>query len=188
MAKAKQVFEQPWWALVIEGVVAIFFGFAAILWPGITIGVMALLLAVFIGVYGVFDIINGVRALGKDTAAGVLHLLLGVLEVGLSVFLLNRVGSGLAIATLILLIVLGFLARGIVAIILAFTSGLKGGEKWLAVILGALSIIVAIIIARYPVPGALTWVWVISLFALISGPFQIAMGIRQKDAEAELKK
>ncbi len=186
MSKAEQVFEQPWWALVVEGIAAIAFGFAAMVWPGITIGVMALLLAIFVGVYGIFDIINGVRTVGKDAWSGILHLALGALEVGISVFLLNRVGSGLAIATLILLIVLGFAARGIVAIVLAFSSGVEGGAKWLTVVMGVLSIICAIIIARYPVPGALTWVWVIGLFALISGPFQIAMGITQKDAEKEL--
>lgn len=183
MAKVNEVAEQPWWALVIEGVVAIMFGFAALLWPGITIGVLALLLAIFIGVFGVFDIIHGVRCLGKSTWNGILHLLLGVLEVGLSVFLLNRVGSGLAIATLILLIALGFLSRGIVAIVLAFTSNLQGSTKWLTVTLGMLSIIAAVIIARYPVPSALTWVWVVGLFALISGPFQIAMGVSLKEKQ-----
>lgn len=183
MAKVSQVAEQPWWALVIEGIVAIMFGFAALLWPGITIGVLALLLAIFIGVFGVFDIIHGVRSIGQSAWVGILHLLLGMLEVGVSVFLLNRVGSGLAIATLILLLALGFLSRGIVAIVLAFTAGIKGSEKWLTVTLGALSIIAAVIIVRYPVPSALTWVWVVGLFALISGPFQIAMGVSMKDKQ-----
>ena len=62
--KSVEVFEfdetskKSWWTLVVGGVVSVLFGFVAMIWPGITVGVLALLLAVFLGVVGVLDIVR----------------------------------------------------------------------------------------------------------------------------------
>lgn len=32
-----------WWVMVLTGVLSVIFGFVAIIWPGITVGVLALL-------------------------------------------------------------------------------------------------------------------------------------------------
>ena len=171
-----------WWALVMGGVLSVIFGFVAIIWPGITVGVLALLLAVFIGVLGVLDIVHSVKQFGVNAFKAFLQLVLGLLEVGVGVYLLSNVGSGLAIATLILLLVLSFIVRGVITIVLAFADPDYKATRWLNVGVGALSVIVGLVIAWWPVGGTLAWVWVVGFFAIVAGAIQIALGFTAKEA------
>lgn len=174
--------KRGWWTLVLGGVLSVLFGFVTIIWPHITVGVLALLLAVFIGVYGVSDIVRAVRRFGTDFFSAILRLLLGLLEVGVSVYLLRHVGSGLAIATLALVIAISFITRGVVAIVLAFDSNVGGGTRWLNAIIGALAIFAGLVVVWYPGAATLAWVWVLGFYALVAGAMEIALGFMAKDA------
>jgi uncharacterized membrane protein HdeD (DUF308 family) len=187
--KSVEVFEfdetskKSWWTLVVGGVVSVLFGFVAMIWPGITVGVLALLLAVFLGVVGVLDIVRSFRKFNHSFMSGFVSLLLGVLSVGVSVFLLSRVGSGLAVATLALLVAISFIVRGVLGMILAFDSSeSSNGTRWMNGIVGALAIVAGLAIVWYPVEGTLVWVWVVGLFSIIAGAFEIALGFMAKDA------
>ncbi|MCU0667227.1 MAG: DUF308 domain-containing protein [Patescibacteria group bacterium] len=170
-----------WWVLVLTGVLSVIFGFVAIIWPQITIGVLALLFAVFIGVNGVVDVVQGVKKLGKSVFAGLLNLLIGFLAIGVSVFLLANVGSGFAIATLVLVISLSFIVRGVLVMVLAFSEPDLHSSRWFGFFVGMLSVLAGLVIAWYPQAGTLAWVWVVGLFALIAGAMQIAVGLTAKD-------
>lgn len=187
MAKQSEVFmfdeqtKNAWWVLVVAGVLSVIFGFVAIIWPGITIAVLALLFAVYLGVNGVVDIVNGIRRFGSGFLVAALTLLVGVLQLGVSVFLLRNVGSGLAIATLVLLIALSFIVRGVIGIVVAFADPDYKATRWLNVVLGGLSILAGLVIVWYPEAATLAWVWVVGLFALVSGAMQIGLGFTAKD-------
>lgn len=169
-----------WWVFVVTGVLSVIFGFVAIIWPGITIGVLALLFAVFVGINGVSDIVSGVRKLKKSAFAGILTLLLGLLGLGISVFLLANVGSGLAVATLVLVIALTFIIRGVFTVVLSFSEPDLKSSRWFGLFFGALSVLAGLVIAWYPEAATLAWVWVVGFFALVSGAFQIAVGLTAK--------
>lgn len=183
-----EVSRNAWWTLVIGGLISVIFGFVAMIWPGITVGVLALLLAVFLGVYGVLDIIRSLKRFKDSFLSGFLSLVLGLLEVGVSVFLLSNVGSGFAIATLALLVAISFIVRGVIGMVLAFDSNSSSGTRWLNGGIGALAIIAGLVIVWYPVSGTLAWIWVVGLFSIIAGAFEIAMGFMAKDALAKLEK
>ncbi|MBP9813177.1 DUF308 domain-containing protein [Candidatus Saccharibacteria bacterium] len=174
--------KNAWWTLVIGGLISVVFGFVAMIWPGITVGVLALLLAVFLGVYGVLDIVRSLKKFKDSFLSGFLTLVLGLLEVGVSVFLLSNVGSGLAIATLALLVAISFIVRGVIGMVLAFDSASSTGTRWLNGGVGALAIIAGLVIVWYPVSGTLAWIWVVGLFAIIGGAFEIALGFMAKEA------
>lgn len=187
MAKT-EVFEfedhekSAWWVLVLSGVLSVIFGFVAMIWPNITVGVLALLLAVFIGVLGVTDVIRSVRAFSNGFFSGLLRMLLGLLELGVSVFLLRHTGSGLAIATLALLIAISFITRGVIAIVLAFSADTSSGVRWFNVIMGGLAILAGMVVIWYPGAATLAWVWVVGFFAVVTGAMEIALGFSAKDA------
>lgn len=187
MAKQSEVFvfdeqtKNMWWVLVVSGVLSVIFGFVAIIWPGITVAVLALLLAVYIGVTGVVDIVNGIRRFGSGFMSAALTLLVGLLELGVAVFLLRNAGSGLAIATLVLLIALSFIVRGVVSIVVAFADPDYRATRWLNVVLGGLSILAGLVVVWYPGAATLAWVWVVGFFALVSGALQIGLGFTAKD-------
>lgn len=179
--------QQAWWMFVIAGIVSVMFGFVVMIWPGITVGVLALLLAVFIGVAGVIDVVRSVGKFGNSFLSGVLRLILGLLEIGVSVYLLRHVGSGLAVATLALIIAISFVSRGVVDIVLAFDTEASGGARWFSAIIGALAILAGLVVIWYPGVATLTWVWVVGFFALVSGAIQIALGFKAKAALEDKK-
>jgi uncharacterized membrane protein HdeD (DUF308 family) len=194
MAKQAEVFafddqtKNLWWVLVVTGVLSVIFGFVAIIWPGITVGVLALLLAVYIGVQGVVDIVGGIRRFSSGVFAAMLVLLLGLLQLGVAVFLLSNIGSGLAIMTLTLVIALSFIIRGIFLVVVSFTDPDMRAARWLNVVMGALAILAGLVIIWYPGPATLAWVWVVGFFALVSGAIQIALGFSAKEALEKSKK
>lgn len=171
-----------WWVPVISGVLSVIFGFVAMIWPNITVGVLALLLAVFIGVLGVADIIRSVRAFSNGFFSGLLRMVLGLLEIGVSLYLLRNVGSGLAVATLALLIAISFITRGVIAIVLAFSAEVSSGVRWFNVIMGGLAILAGMVVVWYPGAATLAWVWVLGFFAIVTGAMEIALGFSAKDA------
>lgn len=187
MAKQSEVFvfdehtKNMWWVLVLSGVLSVIFGFVAIIWPGITIGVLALLLAVYIGIYGVVDIVSGIKKFSSGFLSAALTTVVGLLFLGVSVYLLSNVGSGLAVATLVLVIALSFIVRGVVNIVVAFADPDYKATRWLNVVIGALSILAGLVVVWYPDAATLAWVWVIGFFALVSGALQIGLGFTAKD-------
>jgi len=187
MSKQEEVYifdehtKNMWWVLVLTGILSVVFGFVAIIWPAITIGVLALLLAVFIGVTGVADIVNGIKSFSKGFFGAFLSIVVGLLLLGVSVYLLSNVGSGLAITTLVLVIALSFIVRGIVSIVIAFTEPDYKATRWINVTLGVLSVLAGLVVAWYPNAATLAWVWVIGFFAIVSGAMQIGLGLTAKD-------
>ncbi len=57
-----QVLIRNWWALALRGVFGILFGLAAFLFPGITLGALILLFAIYAVLDGVFTIVAAMRA------------------------------------------------------------------------------------------------------------------------------
>lgn len=185
-SKEIEVFEfdetskKTWWTLIIGGLVSVVFGFVAVIWPGITVGVLALLLAVFLGVVGVLDIVRSLHKFKSGFLGGLLTMLLGFLEVGVAMYLLHNRGSGIAVATLGLLVGISFIVRGVLGAVLAFDSQSSTGTRWINAILGLLAIVVGMVVVYYPVAGALAWVWVVGLFAIVAGAFEIGFGFMAK--------
>lgn len=194
MAKQSEIYafdeqtKSMWWVLVVTGLLSVIFGFVAIIWPGLTIGVLALLFAVWLGVSGVVDIVNGIRRFTSGVLAAMLMLLIGILQLGVSVYLLRNVGSGLAVATLVLLIALSFIVRGVVGIVISFADPDYRATRWLNVVMGGLSILAGLVIVWYPQAATLAWVWVVGLFALVSGALQIGLGFTAKEHHEKGKK
>lgn len=63
-----------WWAVALRGVFAILFGLIAVVLPGVTIGSLVLLFAVYMLVDGVFAIVACVRAAARHERWGLLIL------------------------------------------------------------------------------------------------------------------
>ncbi len=166
-----------WWVLMVNGIAAILFGLSAIAWPGLTLVVLATLFALYLLVVGIADIIRGIMDIGQDSY-WIARLLLGVLWIGLGVYLFNR--PGVTLATFVLLLGLSLIVRGVVEVALAFSRGLDGGMRALAAIVGVLTVIVGVVVWRYPLHGGIAFTWVLGFYALISGPILIAEAIASK--------
>lgn len=159
-------------ALVLHGVVAILFGIAAVFWPGLTTLTLVYLVAAFLLIDGVIGLIWGLTKLG-DFLKGILIIILGLIEIGVGLYFMRQPGIGLAT----LLIILGFVlvVRGVIAFVHMFTEKTTSSIKAMHGILGVLGVVIGIFILLQPVASGVAFVWVLGLYALISGAVMIAM-------------
>jgi uncharacterized membrane protein HdeD (DUF308 family) len=154
--------------LGVSGVAAIVFGAIALFLPGITLVVLTLL-------FGVFAVVSGVLALGSalnllahrstEWVANFLGGLAGVLIGGAALLY-----PGLTDLALVYLIAGFAIIFGAFELIGSLQlRGATSGAGWLAVS-GALSLVFGVLIALAPpAAGALAIVWLIGVYAIVTG-------------------
>lgn len=175
-----------WWMQVVRGISAIAFGILLLVWPAATIGVVALIFASLFALYGVTDIISGLHGLTKHISS-ILRLLLGVLEIGIVVFLFKNAGSGLTLALMGLLFAVQLIVLSIILVGAALLSDVSGGYRWAAGLAGVITFFVGITVARAPVISITTVIFVLGLFGLLVGPIEIASGFMLRSERNRLR-
>lgn len=169
-----------WWVQVARGIAAVAFGVLVLVWPAASIAVIALLFASLFALFGVSDIVTGIRGLSHSIGS-IFRLLFGILEVGAVIFLFRNAGSGLTLAVMGLLMAINLIILAIVMVGSAFLSEVPAGYRWAAGIGGMVTLFVGITVARVPVVSISTLILVLGLFGLITGPIEIASGLMLKN-------
>ena len=164
-----------WWSFILRGVLAILFGVAVWFWPGLTARVLVTLFGAYALVDGVFTIITGIAARDEDQRwwAQVLRGIAGVI-LGVAVF----VWSGVTALILLYFIAAWALATGVLEIIAAIQLRQLVENEWLLALGGLASVLFGVLLFVFPGEGALTLLWLISLYAILFGVLLIALGIR----------
>jgi uncharacterized membrane protein HdeD (DUF308 family) len=165
-----------WWMLLIRGIVALLFGFAAIFWPGLTLLTLIYLLSVFLLVSGLVDIVVGIASVGKGSR-WFLTLLLGLVQLGFGVYLVRHLA--VTIATFILIAGFVLIFRGVLEIISALLERVTASERTMSVIGGFIAALAGVIILMQPA-ATIAFVWILGLYALIVGPLLIATALDVK--------
>ncbi len=158
---------------ITRGVISILFGVFALIWPGLTLVTLGILLAIWFLVGGAVGLVSSVVTRHR-TQHWVFRMILGVLEIGVGAYLVQR--PGVTIATLVALVSIVLIAQGVVEIIVAFVDS-HVDHRVFSVIVGLLGVIAGMVVWRYPVTGSLAFVWVLGLYALIVGALSIAAGV-----------
>lgn len=168
-----------WMALsVITGILMIVLGGLFLARPGLTLATVLLLVGIFLIVYGVVLAVAGLvgHAEGRGWAVftGILGIIVGIIAIAWP-----------GMTALALLYILGAWAvvTGIIDIVGAFASDLKGGKRVWLLIIGVVSIVVGIIFFAYPVSGALAILWLIGLYLIVYGVLRIVDGFTRPPQE-----
>lgn len=158
-------------SLRLQGVAAILFGVAAMIWPGITINVLVYLFAVLLLVYGVVH--AAVASMNiKRSGKYVLLLLVGLAEVVLGVYLLQS--PDMALDTFALILAFIFIFRGVFTVVRSirlYASTMRITQ----ILLGAIEILIATVLFIFPLGSIVALVWIVGLYALIAGLIMLAM-------------
>jgi uncharacterized membrane protein HdeD (DUF308 family) len=164
-----------WWAFILRGLLAILFGIATWFWPGLTARVLVTLFGAYALVDGVFTIMTGIAARDENQRwwAQVLRGMAGVI-LGIAVF----VWPGVTALILLYFIAAWALATGVLEIIAAIQLRKLVENEWLLVLGGLASVLFGVLLFVFPGEGALTLLWLISLYAIVFGVLLIALGIR----------
>jgi len=171
-----------WGALAIRGMAAIAFGIAAVFWPGITLVTIVYLFGAFILVSGVVGLIGGLTNM-KDLDslwARVLVILVALFELGIGVYLLRH--PLVTFATLVLLIGLALIVRGLFDIFAGIFGEGGASYKTFMVLGGLVAGVAGVVLLMQPAASGVAFVWILGVYALITGPLMVALAHDGKKA------
>ncbi len=173
-----------WWVLTVQGIAAILFGIAAVFWPGLTLVSFIYLFGLYLLVAGVVTVLGGLFSINKR-GTWVLSVLLGIVLLGIGVYLLRHPATSFAL--LIILTGSSLVAWGVVDVVVALSrSGLSATSRLLSIIGGVVAVAAGVLLFFQPVSAGVAFVWVIGLFALIDGAIWIALSLDVKQVHDEL--
>jgi len=155
-----------WWALALRGGVAILFGLAALLRPGIALEALILLFGAYALVDGVFSVV-GVFGGTRGGIPRWLQLLEGV--AGILVGLIAFVFPVITAFALYFMIIVWAIVTGIAEVAVAIRLRQEISGEWAMILGGMVSILFAIVLLFSGAIGVFTLVWVIGIYAIIFG-------------------
>lgn len=174
-AKEMAMAADNWWLGVIEGILLILFGLAALFWPGMTLMTLVYLFSAYVLVWAIMSIIGSLLGM-RSNDTWWLTLIFGVFGLGVGVYLIRH--PAVTFGTLVLLMGFVFIVRGIVDIASGFLGNQTGGSRVLNFIVGALGLLAGIVVLKQPVASGVAFVWIIGLYALVVGPMLLALAIQ----------
>jgi len=164
-----------WWTLVVRGIFAIVFGIVAFFWPGLTLTTLVILFGAYALVDGVLAVVGAIGGWGKRDDHWLL-LLEGLLGIGIGILTFRT--PGITAIVLLMFIAAWALATGVLEIVVAIRLRKEiKGEFWL-ILSGIASIVFATLLMIFPVAGALSLLWLISVYAVVFGVMLIASGFK----------
>jgi uncharacterized membrane protein HdeD (DUF308 family) len=168
-----------WWLLGIRGLLAVLFGLAALVWPGLTLLALVLL-------FGAYALINGVMAvivsLQERSVFARWWVLLIEGLVGIIAGLLTFVWPAITALVLLYLIALWAIVTGVFEIVAAFSGPLPVAQEWTLALAGILSVLLGVLLAILPGVGLLSLVWVIGIYAIVYGAVLIIRAFQFRTA------
>jgi uncharacterized membrane protein HdeD (DUF308 family) len=166
---------RSWWIPALRGVIAIAFGVLALMWPGLTLLALVSLFAAYALLSGAISIFGAIRNRKRDDEWWLL-LLLGLVGVGAGVIAL--IHPGLTTLVLVLLIGANAMVTGVLDIAAAIRLRKAIQGEWLLVLSGIASVVFGILVFLFPAAGALALVWMISVYAVVTGVLLLAVAFR----------
>ena len=167
------VLARNWWMVALRGVVAILFGFLAIIWPDLTVGVLVALFGAYALVDGVFAIVSAFQSTDSDrwwhVAEGALGILVGIIA---------WVWPDLTALSLLYFIAAWALVTGVIEIVAAIRLRRVLDNEWLLLLTGVLSVLFSILLFIRPRSSAIALVVVIGIYAIIFGGMLLGLAFR----------
>lgn len=162
-----------WWALVSRGTVAVLFGIVAVFWPGLTLPVLVYLFSAYLLVSGVLGLVTGAKTAEKSTW-WVLHVLLGVVELGFGIYLVRH--PSVTLGTFLLLTGFVLVVRGLFEVVATFLErDMTGVLRSVNSVSGLVSLVAGIVLVLYPRGSGVSFVWLLGLYAIVLGALVVSM-------------
>lgn len=176
-------------SLGLRGVIATLFGIAAVFWPGETLITLLYLFAAFILVNGIIDLVFGLAHIAnskRSILTRFLTLIFGLLQMGVGVYLLRH--PHVTFATLILLISFVLIIGGMFRLMESLFEEGPSFHRIVMAIIGLVTILAGILLLFQPASAGVAFVWILGLYALITGPLLIALSFQVNKLEKDARK
>lgn len=171
------IFFRSWWVPTLRGVLGILFAVLAIGWPGLT-------LLTLVGLFAAYAILAGTAALAgalRHRPAGLVHwdaVILGIVSIGAGLVAAYHPAA----TALLLVLIMGAnaLVVGVLDILAAVRLRQSVAGEWLLALAGIASVVFGAFVFARPGAGALALVWLVSLYAFVTGALLLALGVRMR--------
>ncbi len=164
-----------WWLVALRGTLAVIFGAAAFVRPGLTFEVLVLLFGAYAFIDGVIVLSFGLMAAGEGQRWW--PLVLGGV-VGIATGVLTFVQPAAMALALVYVIGAWAVVTGILEIVAAIRLRKVITSEWLMGLSGLLSIVFGAVVLAQPGTGALALVFLFGFYAILAGISQISLGFR----------
>ena len=170
----KSALHRSWWLLLLRGIIAVAFGVATFVWPGISLVSLILVYGIYAVADGILALIAAIRGGGVAprwwlALGGIASLVAGALAF---------VWPGLTALVLVYLIGFWSIMRGVLEIVGAIRLRKEIPNEWSLGLAGALSVIFGLILVFAPGAGALGLLWLIAAWAVLFGLLLIWVAFR----------
>ena len=159
----------------VAGGVAILFGLAALIWPGLTLTALVLLFGAYTLVDGVFAVVAALARAGRERRWWVL-LLEGPL--GIAAGVVTLAWPGITGLVLLLFIAAWAVITGVVEIVAAIRLRREIEGEFLLGLSGVLSVLFGLLLIVRPGAGAVAVAWLIGIYAILFGALLLALAFR----------
>ena len=169
-----------WWVMLLQGILAIVFGIVTFVSPGLTV-------ALLLGFFAAYCLIDGVTSLFATFKGGksLWYVLGAVVSLGAGVIALMRPG----LTAIALLIVIGVWAivKGVAEIVAGFQLRKEiEGELWM-MLSGLASLVFGLIVIFRPGAGALALLWMIGAFLILKGILLTLLSLKLKGLKGRVE-
>jgi uncharacterized membrane protein HdeD (DUF308 family) len=170
-------FARSWWVPALRGLFGIVFAVLAIAWPGLTLLSLVALFAAYAILAGIASVAGVVRHRANgDTRWDA--LILGVVSIGAGLVAAFHPAA----TALVLVLIMGAnaLVVGVLDILAAIRLRASVAGEWMLALAGLVSVLFGALVFARPFAGALALVWLVSLYAFVSGVLLLALGLRMR--------
>ncbi len=172
-----------WWALALRGAIAILFGLAALLRPGIALEALILLFGAYALVDGVFSIVGVFGGTRSGTPRWLL-LVEGV--AGILAGVIAFVFPMLTAVVFLYLVAAWAIVTGIAEIATAIRLRQEIQGEWALIVGGILSILFGVLLGVVgPFAGILSLIWLIGAYAIASGVLLLVTAFRVRGQDGQ---
>ena len=163
--------------LLIRGILGIVIGFVAFAWPGITI-------AVLVGIFAVYAIIDGVTNLVLGLSRTPAHgrswpqALQGI--VGIAAGVMTFLWPVVTAFVLVIFIGAWAIVTGLFEVVAAIRLRKVIKGEWLLALSGVLSVAFGVLVFAFPGAGAVGISWILGIYTAAAGMVLVALAIRMR--------
>lgn len=171
---------RSWWVAALRGLLGILFGVLAIGWPGLTLLSLVALFAAYAMLAGIASLAGAVRHRGAGQVPWD-AVILGIVSIGAGLVAAYHPAA----TALLLVLIMGAnaLVVGVLDILAAVRLRQSIADEWLLGLAGSASVVFGAFVFARPGAGALALVWLVSLYAFVTGALLLALGVRMRALE-----
>lgn len=176
-ADARALCKRTWWVFLIGGIAAVVFGILAFVNPLAGWVVLSIFFAASVLVDGAFNAWGAISNREKD--GWWLMLLIGGLGIGVGLYAL--LNPPVAMMAFVLIVAFQAILLGALLVMLGIKVRKVTEKEWLLYLTGGLSVLFGVLIVLNPGAGAISVVYIIAAWAIITGLLKVFFGFKIKN-------